>query len=123
MRKCLLYLKKSSDNIIAASQNRGFEMKSLYDFIREKKATDPTSVPSTGSISEISKSLLQDAALPFASTEVAKLSDETAKLVNTDQFMDKLSEVVGTPKSGESEDEFVNRAKAAFRMVLRQQTK
>jgi len=49
-----------------------------------------------------------------------KFSSEVANLAHSDEVLTKLSDNVGKPKSGESEDEFVNRAKTAMAKILRQ---
>ncbi len=50
--------------------------------------------------------------------KVGAFSDQVAELATSDEVMDELSDALGTPKSGETEDEFVARAKATMTAIL-----
>lgn len=47
-----------------------------------------------------------------------EVGTELVKLVNNDTFISELSDGLGKPQKGESEDEFVNRGKVLFNSLL-----
>ena len=51
-------------------------------------------------------------------SEEAKFSHEVAEIVSGEEFISELSTKIGKPRSGESEDEFVDRAKNSLRDLL-----
>lgn len=52
------------------------------------------------------------------STEICSFSDELAQKATSDEVLDELSSKVGTPKTNESEDEFVKRASEILHKIL-----
>jgi hypothetical protein len=57
--------------------------------------------------------------LPFPDKSREKLADEVSSLAHSDEFIADLSDDIGIPLKGESEDEFVARAKKAMADLLR----
>lgn len=49
-----------------------------------------------------------------------KFADSAAQVTASDEFITELSSNVGQPKTGETEDEFVERAKATMTALLRE---
>lgn len=47
-----------------------------------------------------------------------KISQQISELTHSDEFIDTLSEAIGEPKSDESQDEFVSRAKLTMKNIL-----
>lgn len=56
--------------------------------------------------------------LDVGSKKQRKLSEHVAGVVASDSFIEELSNSLGDPQPGESEDEFVARARMAFRGLM-----
>lgn len=54
----------------------------------------------------------------FAGKE-AEFADAVESLVGSEPFTDELSELIGTPRAGEAEDDFVVRAKSEMTKLLK----
>jgi hypothetical protein len=52
-----------------------------------------------------------------------KFAEQVSQLAHSEDFIQTLSDTIGTPKSNESEDEFVERAKDTMRVILRKKLK
>jgi hypothetical protein len=97
-------------------------MPSLKDFISAKKNTNDLLISKNtlnSLTNKISGSILA-AGVGISETDNEKFSSEVANLAHSDEVLEKLSNNIGKPKSGESENEFVNRAKASLANILRQ---
>jgi hypothetical protein len=55
----------------------------------------------------------------FGDTKAAEFSKEVVEFVSSDTFASELSNTVAEPRRGESEDQFVERAKDSMRSLLR----
>lgn len=97
-------------------------MDNFKTFIDSTKGSERKALPSSNSSlfeNEISLSVassLDHIAEPVDKKE--KFSKKVSSLVSKDEFMEKLSDRIGSPKSGESEDSFVERSKGELRKML-----
>ena len=57
--------------------------------------------------------------LPFPDNSREEFAEKVSSLSHSDEFISDLSEEIGTPVDGESEEEFVTRAKRAMAELLR----
>ena len=55
----------------------------------------------------------------ISSDDTAKFSKSLSELAVSDEVITELSNEIGTPRSNETEDEFVERAKSAFGSILK----
>jgi len=95
-------------------------MSSLKDFMSVTKNNTLISKNTLNVLtSKISGSVLASG-VSISGVDNEKFSSEVAKLAHSDEVLTKLSDDVGKPKSGESEDEFVSRAKVSMANILRQ---
>ena len=69
---------------------------------------------------QVSTSAMQSAVVSLSKRDTKTLTEKVNKLLASDSFMAAISDQVGEPRSDESEDEFVVRAKEAARQVIRQ---
>jgi hypothetical protein len=71
----------------------------------------------------IRSKLMSESALPAGGVSAAdaqRFEESVGDIVASDAFLEQLSEEVGEPKAGETEEEFVTRAKAALRSLMRE---
>lgn len=72
-------------------------------------------------VSTAVSSVFNAAALPgIGKSERDELSAHVAEVVSSDSFISELSSRLGDPKLGETENEFVARARMAFRSMMHQ---
>lgn len=111
-------------------------MSTFEKFVHEAKASSSSNESSTpgrigrddlagelfssSNISAAVSSVLTKAAL-FSDTrsKQAELSNHVAKLATSDELVAELSTTLGDPKPGETENEFVARARMAFRGIMK----
>ena len=56
--------------------------------------------------------------LSISDSDTTKLSENILEIAQSDEFLGVLSTEIGEPKSNESEDDFVSRAKATMTKLL-----
>ena len=100
-------------------------MAKLKDFVKNgDTSTGPLTVTSTSIAHRINAGLsILPATLPWSSSDTSKFSSQAAELVTKDEFLDELENKIGSPQKNESEDEFVSRAKAQMRVMLKSKLK
>lgn len=59
----------------------------------------------------------------LGATKAKQFSDDAASLVTSDDFLNELESELGLPQKGETEDEFVARAKASMFEMLKSKLK
>lgn len=105
------------------SKPRGEPMNSLKEFL--KKEGEPESQGSPFPVAqrmELAKSMSGGislaATLHMPGDKVGEFSNQVSELATSTEVMDELSDTLGTPKAGETEDEFVARAKLTLTGIL-----
>ncbi|GAA0468500.1 hypothetical protein [Tatumella punctata] len=71
---------------------------------------------STGIVTRMAETSV--AVLGISKNKQAKFADQANSLVTDDKFLDELQYQIGEPTDGESEDEFVAKAKSKMRELL-----
>lgn len=105
-------------------------MNSFKKFLN-KKNKDSTSISSSSKIisstpeylstlKSISNIALLSTIKSITKSEAEKFSQEAIQIAESDEVMDDLSNQVGRPLEGESEDEFVDRAKSTLKRILKE---
>ncbi len=92
-------------------------MPSFKDFVKSEKKNVNTLAISTGINTEISLAR-STGMLSISDADTTKLSKNISEIANSDEFLDVLSTEIGKPKSNESEDDFVKRAKETMTKLL-----
>jgi len=91
-------------------------MKSLIEIMNEKKETASLAATTKAGIGLATISILGSA---LGATKAKQFSDDAASLVTSDVFLNELESELGLPQRGETEDEFVARAKASMLEMLK----
>ena len=99
-------------------------MANLKEYLKDMKDKDKTSLvaPTASHISSvISKELSGSGGFVISNSNAkpSEFSDKLAELATSDQVMGELSDTIGTPRSHETEDAFVERAKSALSTILK----
>ncbi|SHM48085.1 hypothetical protein SAMN05216593_101120 [Pseudomonas asturiensis] len=95
-------------------------MKSLVELMHSKKAAGTLAATTKAEISLTTFAVLGAA---LGATKAQKFSDGAASLVTSDDFLNELESELGLPGQGETEDEFVARAKASMFDMLKAKLK
>ncbi|MGJ3439979.1 hypothetical protein AAZU54_08275 [Pseudomonas sp. Je.1.5.c] len=100
-------------------------MKSLADIVHGK--ADSTE-PASESLAVRTQAGVRDSAVAilgtaFGASKATEFAEGAAKLVTDREFLGELEGEIGLPKSGETEDEFVSRAKKAMFNMLQAKLK
>jgi hypothetical protein len=94
-------------------------MSSFSDFMKAKLAKPPAEVSIVNRIAALTKSGLVQSNLSLSAETIDPLANQAAEIVTTDAFIKQLGDTITGVKPGESEEEFLICAKAAFRLTLR----
>ena len=94
-------------------------MSSFSDFMKAKLAKPSAQASIVNRIAAVTKSGLLRSTLSLSGETIDPLANKAAEVVTTDAFIEQLGDTIKGVKPGESEEEFVIRAKAAFRLTLR----
>jgi len=95
-------------------------MKSLVDIVHSKPDADKPASESlaVSTRNEVKFATLAILGATLAAPTASRFAEEAAELVTDKEFLGELEGKIGLPKPGETEDEFVDRAKAAMFKML-----
>ncbi|WP_409268248.1 hypothetical protein [Pseudomonas sp. KCJK9044] len=107
-------------------------MKNLKDFIVHRDATEAGQAEMskskdviTNSLKNVSLSGVNSASLGMVagtifsrSKKERRFAEELVEVAHSEAFLDEFSQAIDKPQPGETEDQFVARAKAAFKRLL-----
>lgn len=93
-------------------------MPNFLDFIKEREARAPLQIGSSRkeTIAQVSSKL---SGLSISSSKATDFASRVTDVAHSSEFLKPVSDAIGTPKPGESEDEFVARGKATIVQQLR----
>lgn len=97
-------------------------MTTLKDYLEKEKAARNTSLalPSSNTLENvIAKELIASPLVKISNTEASDLSNKVSELATSVEVINELSDEIGVPKNYETEDEFVERAKATLTKILK----
>lgn len=97
---------------------------SFKDFFEENKQSLSGILPGSNirsAIAQVASSSLL--AMGVSQESLDRFSDEVSKVATSDSFISEVSEKIGSPAPGETEDDFVNRAKEIMRKALKYRLK
>lgn len=97
-------------------------MSNLKDFIRNQKNKNQQLLSSSKANIALeikNKNLLLSTQKSISAPEIDKFSTEISKIVQSEDFIDNLSNKIGKPLPDESEDAFINRAKQIMTTLLK----
>ena len=97
-------------------------MTTLKDYLEKEKAARNTSLalPSSNTLENvIAKELIASTLVKISNTEASDLSNKVSELATSVEVINELSDEIGVPKNYETEDEFVERAKATLTKILK----
>ena len=80
--------------------------------------TEELRLATSASIARVLISFLPVPGLSLSTDQASEFSDKAGKLVSSDEFIQELSNRINEPEAGESEEDFVKRAKDALRALL-----
>jgi len=95
-------------------------MKSLVEIMNANKESSSLAATTKAGIGLATTSILGSA---LGATKAKQFSDDAASLVTSDDFLNELESELGLPQKGETEDEFVARAKASMFEMLKAKLK
>ena len=95
-------------------------MKSLVELMHSQKAAGTLAAITKAEMGLATFAVLGGA---LGATKAQKFSDGAASLVTSDEFLNELESELGLPEQGETEDEFVTRAKASMLGMLKAKLK
>lgn len=97
-------------------------MPNFFEFLneRERNTLLKISTSQNKTIAQVSSELQ---AVSVASSKASNFATRITEVTRSSEFLKPVSDAIGTPKPGESEDEFVARGKAAIVKQLRKTLK
>ncbi len=96
-----------------------YSFKQYLELSKKMLPSPAESEVSTAIVISIKNEISLSKSSTISNSKKEKFSNEVNHLVNSDEFLDNLSDEIGTPKQSESEDEFVFRAKETMKSLLR----
>lgn len=108
-----------------SKENSGAKMTDLQKYLEILKSQKNKSLvlPSSNSLADvIGKSIITASNFPSLNISNEKVSDFSRKmseLATSDKVIGELSEKIGNPREGETEDDFVKRAKLVLTSILK----
>ncbi|HHQ4520680.1 hypothetical protein AL345_09630 [Aeromonas caviae] len=97
-------------------------MTKLKEYLEEAKIAKDTSLalPSSNALANvIAKELIASPLVQISNTEASEFSHKVSELATSAEVINELSDEIGVPKSYETEDEFVKRAKSTLTSILK----
>lgn len=99
-------------------------MRKLSDFMNNNKSEKPDNSSSSlliksSGISTLSNIVLNSSIVSLSKSKAQKFGEEAMSIATSDEVINELSEKVGSPLEGESEDDFVNRSKSILKEILK----
>ncbi|WP_423391457.1 hypothetical protein [Burkholderia sp. LMG 21824] len=106
---------------LATSASEDAEEKSLKRYLKSQQGAVALQSSGVKLTSDVTATIAGFSGAPFVfgGKEVEKFSQRVTDIVQSEQFTDELSRVIGTPLPDETEDEFVKRAKEKMTGLLR----
>lgn len=97
-------------------------MPNFLEFIKARERSAPLEI-GTSQKSTIAKISSELNGLSISSSKVTSFANRVTAVAHSSDFLAPVSDAIGTPKPGESEDEFVARGKAVIVDQLRKTLK
>lgn len=95
-------------------------MSDFKDFVKSKQKNVLCLTSSSDLTARIGNTLATSIFASIISrSDSEKFSEEVVKVANSDEVLNDLSEEIGVPMEAESEDDFVERAKATLAKILK----
>ena len=97
-------------------------MITFKDYLDQAKLARNTALalPSSNKLANIiSQELIASPLVNISNTEAHELSNKVSELAISVEVINELSDEIGAPKNHETEDEFVERAKATLTNILK----
>ncbi|AHC82530.1 hypothetical protein X970_11110 [Pseudomonas monteilii SB3101] len=95
-------------------------MKSLAEIMRANSESESLAVATKKGMGIASVAVLGSV---LGKSKATQFADDAADLITSDDFLNELESELGLPQKGESEDEFVARAKASMFEMLKAKLK
>ena len=97
-------------------------MTTFKSYLEKTKVAQNTSLALPSSkklVNIISKELIESPLANISNTDASELSNKVSELATSAEVINEFSDEIGVPKNHETEDEFVERAKATLTKILK----
>lgn len=94
-------------------------MTSLKDFIKSQKNTNTLPAPKLQQAAIQVSGTLMALGVGISKENADEFGNQVMRLAASDEVMSELSQKLGKPHKTETEEEFVNRAKATLKSILK----